>query len=172
LDTIKDHATAVRAIALASKQNPRLRLLIVGDGPQRESIERLVAELGLANRVRLLGMRSDVRRLLAASDAFLLTSVSEGIPVTLIEAMAAGVPIVSTAVGGVPEVVVDGTTGLLAAAGDVAGIATALAQLADDQRLRRKLADAAEHRVRDRFSEDSMIARYDELFGEMHSVPK
>jgi glycosyltransferase involved in cell wall biosynthesis len=172
LDTIKDHATAVRAIAIASKQNPRLRLLIVGDGPQRESIERLVAELNLADRVQMLGMRSDVCRLLAAADAFLLTSLSEGIPVTLIEAMAAGVPIVSTSVGGVPEVVEHGATGLLAKVGNADDIAEAILLLSRNDSLQKRLASAAQESAAEQFSENSMIARYDELFREMQSVPK
>ena len=118
LDYLKDHATAVRAMAHLARERPDARLLLVGEGPERPLIEDLVGRLGLGAHVRLLGQRADVSRLLATADLALLTSISEGIPLTLIEAMAAGLPIVSTRVGGVAEVVEDGRTGLLAPSGD------------------------------------------------------
>jgi len=168
LDTIKDHATAVRAIAAALPRHPSIRLLIVGDGPERETIEQAITGLGLGHRVTMLGMRGDVRRLLlSAADAFLLTSVSEGIPVTILEAMAAGVPVVSTAVGGVPELIEHGKTGLLAPAGDAASLSESLVRLAGDDDLRRRLAAAAHQRAIARFSEAQMIGHYDRIYREM-----
>ena len=118
LDYLKDHCTAVRTAERVRKVLPAFKLLLVGDGPERDKIEREIRARNLADTVQLLGQRSDIRRLLAAADVFLLTSISEGIPVTFIEAMGAGLPIVSTAVGGVEEVVVQGDTGFLAPAGD------------------------------------------------------
>lgn len=167
LDTIKDHDTAIRAIAAAITQNPNIRLMLIGDGPLRESIARQVTELRLPHQIRLLGSRSDVARLLRAADAFLLTSVSEGIPVTIIEAMGAGVPVVATAVGGIPEMIEHRVTGLLADAKDILGIAAAIVELAGDERLRKSLAESARARAHSQFSEESMITRYDELFRSM-----
>src|SRR5262249_39930069 len=99
LDYLKDHGTAVRAIERVARRWRAARLVLGGDGPERGAIERLVRQKGLEDHVRLLGVRADISRLLAASDIALLTSISEGIPLTLIEAMAAGRPVVSTRVG-------------------------------------------------------------------------
>ena len=167
LDTIKDHATAVRTIALAANRIPGIRLFLAGGGPEKSSIEHAIVRHGLDGRVVMLGQRDDVRRLLAAADAFLLTSVSEGIPMTIIEAMAAGVPVVATTVGGVPELLQNGVTGLLAPAGDAAGLADALVRLADDGDLRARLAAAAKRRALENFSEAGMIGSYDRIFQEM-----
>ena len=166
LDPIKEHGTAIRAIALAARRNPRIRLFIVGDGPESANIERLCTQDG-HSRVTMLGMRNDVPRLLAAADAFLLTSLSEGIPVTVLEAMAAGVPVVSTNVGGVPEIVQDGITGLLAPSRDAARLADALVRLAENPTLRAELARSARNRVERQFSEQVMIASYDRIYREM-----
>lgn len=166
-DTIKDHTTAIRAIVIAIQQNPRLQLLLIGDGPQRESIEKQVVEHRLENNIRMLGSRSDVARLLGAADVLLLTSVSEGIPMTIIEAMRARVPVVATAVGGVPEIIQHRMTGMLAEAKDAAGIAAAIVELARDDELRRSLTEAAFSRAKIQFSEKSMIRQYDEILSDM-----
>ncbi len=117
LDYLKDHCTAIRAAARVRKQLPGFRLLLVGEGPERPKIEAEIEALGLEDAVLMVGLRTDVRRLLAAADLFLLTSISEGIPVTLIEAMGARLPVVSTAVGGIKEVVIAEETGLLTKVG-------------------------------------------------------
>ncbi len=118
LDYLKDHSTAIRTIEEVAGRCPHARLILVGEGPEWGAIESLVRQRDLGGNVRLLGQRGDVPRLMAASDVVLLTSISEGIPLTLIEAMASGLPVVSTRVGGVAEVVADGQTGLLAPSGD------------------------------------------------------
>jgi glycosyltransferase involved in cell wall biosynthesis len=130
-------------------------------------IERAVVRYGVQDKVALLGQRRDIPRLLAAADALLLTSVSEGVPVTIIEAMAAGVPVAATAVGGVPELIDDGRTGLLAPRGDCVALAAALVRLASDVDLRARLANAALERLDGRFSESRMIDRYVQLYDEM-----
>jgi L-malate glycosyltransferase len=167
LDPIKDHKTAIRSIQRAVQVNPRIRLMIVGDGMERAAIERAIDDCSLAKSVLLLGPRNDVPKLLAAADAFLLTSVSEGIPVTVIEAMAMGVPVVATAVGGMPELITDRVSGLLVPASDVIGIADALIQISRDQELRKSLALRAKMEAENNFSEDRMIASYDQIYGEM-----
>jgi glycosyltransferase involved in cell wall biosynthesis len=166
LDYLKDHATAVRTLAQVRKQRPDARLVLVGQGPERDKIEDEVRRAGVGEGVRLLGQRQDVARLLAASDVFLLTSISEGIPLTLIESMAAGVPVVSTNVGGVAEVIEDGTTGLLAPSGDDVALAERVLRLAADEGLRRRMAQAGRQRARAVFAEEQMHAAYLRLYRE------
>jgi glycosyltransferase involved in cell wall biosynthesis len=167
LDYLKDHATAIRTMERVVRQRPDARLILVGEGPERGKIEDLVRAKGLEANVRLLGLRTDVGRLLSAADLFLLTSVSEGIPVTVLEAMAAGLPVVATRVGGMTEVVEDGQTGLLAPAGDAAALADAILRLANDPALGRRLGMAGRERVQDSFSEGQMHAQYRRLYEEM-----
>jgi glycosyltransferase involved in cell wall biosynthesis len=164
LDPIKDHLTAIRACAGASAGLPNLRLLVVGDGPERPKIEAIIRERNLGDRVRLLGTRHDVPRLLTAADALLLTSVSEGIPLTVIEAMATGVPVVSTDVGSVADVVSDGVTGLLAPARDEVSLARHLQTLGEAPLLRVAMGDRGRARAISEFSEGAMADRYAVLF--------
>src|SRR5262249_15154344 len=170
LDYLKDHATALRTMADVVQTAPNARLLLVGEGPELPKIEHTIHELGLERHARLLGLRADVPRLLAGADAFLLTSISEGIPVTLIEAMAAKLPIVSTAVGGVPEVVVDGETGLLAPSGDDRALAACLNRLETDPELARRFSEAGGDRPERVFSEPRMHDQYRALYEELSRV--
>ncbi len=126
LDGLKDHPTAIRMMAHLVQTVPHAKLILVGEGPERAKIEALIEELGLGRHVKLLGARRDVPRLLFAADAFLLTSISEGIPLTIIEGMAAGLPVVSTDVGGVREILGDPPVGLLAPSGEDQILAEAL----------------------------------------------
>ena len=167
LDYLKDHATAVRTLARVIRQVPRARLVLVGDGPERVGIEALVCELNLSDRVSFLGTRKDVDRLLHGADLFLLTSVSEGIPLTVIEAMAAGLPVVATDVGGLREVVVEGVTGLLAPASAVVGLADCVLKLANDPDLRSTMGTAGRKRAKDHFDEPRMAAEYGQLYREL-----
>ncbi len=167
LDQLKDHGTAIRTIARVTRQRPDARLLLVGDGPEQEVIESEIRARRLKHSVCLLGVRDDVDMLLHAADAFLLTSISEGIPVTLIEAMAARLPVVATKVGGVPEVVVPGQTGLLAAAGADHALAEAALRLAADPSLRRAMGEAGYGRARELFSQRQMHDAYQACFEEI-----
>jgi glycosyltransferase involved in cell wall biosynthesis len=167
LDKIKDHRTAIQACACAARREPRIRLLIVGDGEERSAIEQQIKNQSLENRVTMLGERNDIHRLLAVADAFLLTSVSEGIPVTIIEAMTSALPVVSTDVGGVPEIITDGVNGLLAGAGDVNGIAEALLRICRDAELRARIASQAQLDAESNFSEERMVHEYDVIYREM-----
>lgn len=164
---IKDHATAIRALEHLVGGHRDARLIIIGDGPEAGSIGAMIRDRGLDAHVRMLGRRWDVPRLLGAADLALLTSVSEGIPLSLIEAMAAGLPVVSTDVGGVPEVVLDGETGLLAPSGDDGALAGHLLRLAQDQGLRKRLGRAGRVRAFEMFSEDRMVAEYDRMYREV-----
>ena len=164
LDPLKDHLTAVRALARVRESLPNARLVLAGEGPERASIEAEVKKLRLSAHVTMLGQRQDVPRLLAASDLSLLSSRSEGIPLTLIEAMAAGVPVVATNVGGVSEVVEADHTGLLAPAGDEHELAAAVLRVANNTEFTRRMTALAQRRVFDHFSEDRMHAAYARVY--------
>jgi len=142
------------------------RLIIAGDGSLLEAARQRAARLGIANRVHFLGVRAGVPELLAASDVFALASDWEGSPLSVMEAMAAGLPVVATSVGGVPELVGDGATGILAPPGDVGALAGALESLARDPQRRREMG-AAGRECSKRFDVSAMVAAYAALFEEV-----
>ena len=167
LHELKDHQTALRAVDEARRQIPGLRLLLAGDGDQRAAIEQTIQKRGLAQTVTLAGTRKDVADLLAASDVFLMSSISEGIPLTVIEAMAARRPVVSTSVGGIPELVEHGVTGLLAASGDSASLAASLVQLYRRPDLRERMAIVAARYAAEKFSLNRMLNGYRDVYREV-----
>jgi len=167
LDYLKDHCTALRATERVRRQFPDFRLVLVGEGPERPKIEAEIAQLGLGDAVLMLGLRTDIRRLLSAADLFLLTSISEGIPVTLIEAMGAELPVVSTAVGGVSEVVAPDQTGFLAPAGDDLSLAAGLIRLLSDADTAQRFGAAGRTRASEVFAEEEMHAAYASLYASM-----
>ena len=132
----------------------------MGDGPLRETLTELVRSLGLDSRVHFLGVRSDVPDILRALDVFALTSLSEAASLTLLEAMAAGVPVVVTAVGGNPELVRHGIDGLHVPRGDAGATATALLQILDDPGPASVMGSAARQRVVERYQLDATVAAY------------
>jgi len=142
----KDYPNLMAAAQRALANNPDLVILAVGQGPLAEETKALHAELGLGERFKLLGYRTDVGDLLAASDIFVLGSAFEGLPVSIMEAMAAGLPVVATAVGGVPEAVEDGRNGLLVPPRDPIALSEALLTLAHDTALRSTLGASAQQR--------------------------
>lgn len=170
LDYLKDHATAIQTMRHVLPRCPDARLVLVGEGSERASIEALVHQHGLASQVMFLGLRRDVARLLSAADVFLLTSISEGIPLTIIEAMAAGLPVVSTRVGGIPEMFDDGQVGFFAAPGDAASLADKIIRLASDPKLRQTMGEHGREHCWHRFSEQQMHAQYERLYQEMVHV--
>ena len=144
-----------------------VHLLVIGDGDLREDLHRLAASLGLQSRVHFAGARRDLGNVLASIDVFVMPSLWEGLPLSLVLAMGAGLPVVATAVAGIPEVVVNGERGLLVAPGDVDGLAAALARVFGDAGERARLGEAARAFVRPRFGVDgyvrSITALYDRL---------
>jgi glycosyltransferase involved in cell wall biosynthesis len=147
---------------VAAKVNDA-RFLIVGDGPRRHSLEELAAGLGVANRVHFLGSRGDVARILAASDVFTLTSHNEANPVSILEALSTGCPVVATRVGSVPETVIHGKTGLLVEPGESAAFADCLTELIHDPLRRRRMGDAGRRRVVESWSIETMVHGYEQL---------
>jgi len=140
------------------------RFLIVGDGPLRPEVEARIEELELGSRVHLAGIREDVRPYLAAMDVFVSSSQFEGLPIALLEAMAMELPVVATAVGGVPEVVVAGETGALVPPGDVPRLESATFDLLCDQEARRRLGRAGRERIVAELSLERMVARQERLY--------
>lgn len=167
LHVLKDHQTALRAIQQVAQQQPNVRLLIVGEGDQRAAIEAAIRDRKLGQNVLLAGNRSDIADLLAASDVFLMSSISEGIPLTIIEAMAAGLPVVSTAVGGIPEMIEHAENGFLAQSGDHRGLADALVLLQQDQTLRNSVAAKGRKQAIQLFSQQGMLDGYRTIYEEM-----
>jgi glycosyltransferase involved in cell wall biosynthesis len=144
LNAPKDFNTLLHALATVDEH---FEGAIVGDGPERRAVEAELRRLGLEGRVQLLGERSDVRQLLSTAHLFVLSSDSEGLPISVLEAMAAGLPVVASAVGGVPELVVHGETGLLVPPRDTRALADALDRLLVDADLRRRFGAAARSRA-------------------------
>ena len=169
LNPLKDHLTALKAVDSLRASGVDVRLILAGEGEERRRIEQFVVEHTLEKHVTLLGARRDIPRLLAAADAFLLSSVSEGIPLTLIEAMAAGVPVVCTDVGGVAEVIQNGGCGLLAEAQDSEGLANHVRSMLDQSGMRDRIVGAAHARAREFFSLTRMhrdyLAIYEQALG-------
>jgi glycosyltransferase involved in cell wall biosynthesis len=160
----KDYGTLLLALSQLAREGRTFRAVLVGDGPERSSLEAQSRSLGLSDRVDFLGERADVDRLLPSLDVFVLSSREEGIPNALLEAMAAGRPCVATAVGGTPEVLTEGDTGWLVAAGSPAALAGALeAALAHPEEARRR-GEAARCLVRETMSIEAMVRRHEDFY--------
>jgi glycosyltransferase involved in cell wall biosynthesis len=161
---VKDHATLLRAFEIVARQQSDVDLLLVGDGPLRGDLQRLARELGIEGRVRFLGLRQDVPGILRAAQIFVLTSLSEAAPLTVLEAMASGLPVVVTAVGGNPEIVRDGVDGYLVPRGDASAIASAILGMLDEPEAARAIGAAGATRVRERYPLERTIDRYFALY--------
>jgi sugar transferase (PEP-CTERM/EpsH1 system associated) len=168
LEAVKDVGTLLRAFIELCGRNPAatagLRLLIVGDGSQRGELEKQARLSACGDRIAFLGAREDVPALLRQMDVFVLPSLNEGISNTLLEAMACGLPVIATRVGGNVELIADQETGILVAPGDPDDIGRALATLADDGERRRRVGAAARRRAEREFSLQRMVAEYTALY--------
>jgi glycosyltransferase involved in cell wall biosynthesis len=161
---IKDLGTLLAAFVRASSSHPNLWLLLAGDGPERARIDRLVGQSRIGGRVACLGWTEDLPRVYATMDICALSSLNEGTPVAVIEAMAAGRAVVATSVGGVPDVVEEGETGLLVPPGDVEAFAAALLNLAFDQERRRCMGAAGRRRAAARFSAERLVDDVERMY--------
>lgn len=170
IDHLKGHDTLLQALAALRVFGTAPVLLIVGDGAERAARETLARELRLSEtQVRFLGFRSDVADLLAASDFFVLPSLTEGLPLSVLEAMAQRLPVVASAVGGIPELVTDGQEGLLVPPSDVDALTNALGRVTSDAALRDRFGAAGLTRVRSEFTFTEMLARYAALYESLMS---
>jgi glycosyltransferase involved in cell wall biosynthesis len=154
----------VEAAALVLRQVPDARFVIAGEGDLRPAIERQIKEHHLEKHVLLTGFRADVLSLHKAFDIFVMSSLTEGLGTSLLDAMAAGKPVVATSVGGIPEVVVDGETGFLVPPRDHEAMARAIVRLLNDEPLRRRMGDAGRARVQSRFSAERMAQETLEVY--------
>ena len=159
LVAVKNYSMLIRAFAMLQRADARL--VLAGEGPERGALEQLAAELGVAPRVHFLGHRDDVALVLAALDLFALPSRSEGMSNTLLEAMAAGRPVVATRIGGNPEIVRDGLDGELLPSDDAPAFADALGRFALQPARCVEMGANARERVRSRFSIEAMVDRYE-----------
>jgi glycosyltransferase involved in cell wall biosynthesis len=163
----KDHAAFLQAAVQISTALPAARFLVVGDGPLREELIAQARSFKLEEAVIFCGLRSDIPAVLAALDVLVFSSRWEGLPVSLLEGMAAARPIVSTAVGGVPGAAADGESALLVPPADPSALAEATLRVLRDPALARKLSAAARARVREKYSLDSMLKRTLALYEEL-----
>jgi glycosyltransferase involved in cell wall biosynthesis len=164
LAPVKNQALMVAAFARVAREQTGARLRVVGDGPERGALEEQVRRLGLEGRVEFLGFRADIEALLAEAHVFVMSSHYEGISIAILEAMRARLPVVASRVGGVPDTVEDGRSGLLFADGDEEAMARAMGRLARSGRERAEMGEEGFRRLQREFSMDSMLEKYYALY--------
>jgi len=163
----KDHASFLQAAAMIYRQLPQARFLLIGDGPLRGELEAQARQLGLGEAVIFTGLRSDIPALLAAMDVLVFSSRWEGLPVTLLEGMAAARPVVATAVDGIRTVSIPGETALLVPPDDPQALAQACLRLGSDLHLARRMGQAGRARVIEHYSIDAMIDRVAQVYSSL-----
>lgn len=161
----------LEAVPAVLAEHPEARFAVVGDGPERRCLEERSAAAGLGDSVAWTGFRRDVPALLAAADLFVLPTRDDAFPTALLEAQAAGVAVVASRAGGVPEIVEDGATGVLVPPGDAAALARAVSALLADPAARRRLAEAGRRQARERFSTAAWLGRLEAVYGEVLGRP-
>jgi glycosyltransferase involved in cell wall biosynthesis len=166
----KNHSMLVQAAAMIRAEHPQAHWLIVGDGPERGQIEQLAQDLGIADRIHLLGTRYDTQRLVAALDVFTLCSLNEASPVSILEALACQVPVVATDVGSVRESIIDGETGYLICSEDTAALAKQVSRLLSDSAQRQRMGRCGRELVLKTGSLDSMVDGYQQLAIELYDA--
>lgn len=164
LDPIKNHRCLISAMQKVKGHFPDAMLLVIGDGPLRSELEELAAAVELQESIRFLGTRKDIPQLLSVLDIFVLCSLSEGQPLTILEAMAAGKPLVATAVGGIPEVIGEGVDGIVVPSNDADKLADALLELLREERKRRVMGARAREKFAEQFTVERMVEKYEKIY--------
>lgn len=164
LDPVKNQTLMIDAFAVLLEERPNSTLLMVGDGPDRRLLEQKAKGLGIDRKVIFTGFKPEPGKYLAAMDLFLLSSHTEGTSMTLLEAMSLGIPAIATRVGGTPEIIIHGETGLLTEPGRVQSFANAIKQLAADQTLREQLSRESTKTFVRAFSQERMIDSYQGVY--------
>jgi glycosyltransferase involved in cell wall biosynthesis len=160
----KGVANFLKAAARVSEISPRARFLVVGDGPLREELLNLVEHLGISERVRFLGYRTDSRALMGLMDLLVVPSLTEGSPLIVLEAMAAGVPVVASAVGGIPDQVRHNEEGILVSPDDPDALGDALGTMLRDPAYARRLGEAGRRRTENEFSHETLVRRIEAVY--------
>jgi glycosyltransferase involved in cell wall biosynthesis len=160
----KGVATFLEAAARVSKVSPEARFLVVGDGPLREELLGLAKRVGVGDRVRFLGYRVDARALIGLLDVLVIPSLTEGSPLIVLEAMAAGIPVVASAVGGIPDQARHGEEGILVPPGDPSALANALGALLRDPAHARRLGETGRRRTENEFSHETLVRRIEAVY--------
>jgi len=164
LRSIKGHEVTLKAVKTVAAAFPKARFLLVGDGPRKEILEKLVQDLGISQHVIFTGFVKDIPEIYSFSDMAVLSSWSEGLPQSLMQAMAAGVPVVATRVGGVPEVVIHEKTGLLVESGDHEGLAKGIIRILSDPGVSAEFAENAKKHVMEYHSVKHMVDKIEGLY--------
>jgi glycosyltransferase involved in cell wall biosynthesis len=164
LTEAKDQITLLSAMELLKKQGRNIFLIVVGDGELRIPLEKEIAQKDLTHCVYLAGSRSDVYRLLPGADAFILSSKREGVPMSILEAMAAGLPVIATKVGGIPEVIKDGQNGILVPPEDQNSLANAICRILDDPGFAANLGSRARTTVEENYSIQAVTEAYTKIY--------
>jgi glycosyltransferase involved in cell wall biosynthesis len=167
LDQVKNQSMMLRAFAQVVSQHPDSWLLMVGDGPSRQNLEHLANTLGITDRVIFTGFRPEPAGYFAAMDIFLLTSHTEGPSMTLLEAISLDIPAITTAVGGNPEIIRDGETGILVSTDSPKELTTAINALRENESLRFSMGKASKRRFDGRFSVTLMVSGYQALYQQL-----
>jgi glycosyltransferase involved in cell wall biosynthesis len=171
LDLQKGFEYLLRAARELCKMFPGLKIVIAGEGPDRSAIEEMIEQYGLQSSVVLAGQQSNMPAVYAAMDIFVLPSLNEGLPMTVLEAMAASKPVIATRVGAIPSVIKDGENGLLVAPKDSEGLRNAVASLLNDPERRRRLGDQAHAWVSQNYTSEAMALKYREMYEEVLGKP-
>ena len=171
LDLQKGFEYLLQAARELCKTFHGLKIIIVGEGPDRGTIEEIIRQYGLQSNVVLAGQQSNMPAVYAAMDIFVLPSLNEGLPMTVLEAMAASKPVIATRVGAIPSVIKDGEDGLLVAPKDSEGLRNAIASLLDDPERRRRMGDQAHAWVSQNYTSEAMALRYRKMYEEVLGKP-
>ena len=160
----KGHTVLLRAFRKVINRHPLARLVLIGDGEERERLQHLAADLSIGPFVRFLGLRADVPEVLAACDLFALPSIQEGFPMVILEALAAGKAVIASEVGAIPDVIRHGATGMLVPPGDADALANAVCLLIEDKGARQRLGQTGRELVREGYNFERTVGQYDDLY--------
>jgi N-acetyl-alpha-D-glucosaminyl L-malate synthase BshA len=161
---VKRVVDLVEIMRIIVDHNPKVRLVIAGDGPTRIEVERRIEALDLCHNVHLLGIKSNMKEIMCSADAFVLNSTLEGMPLVLLEAMSCALPVITTPAGGIPELVRPEIDGIVTKGYEQEEYAQAILEILDDEDLRLKMAQAGRKRVEDQFSSDKIVPKYEKQF--------
>lgn len=166
----KGHSHLIQAAHSVISSFPKTRFLFIGDGPKRHQLEKKVSELGLEQKIIFAGSRQDVPQILSMTDLFVLPSLKEGLPMALLEALAASLPVVATNVGAIPKVIEDGHSGVLVQPGDAKELAKAIMDLLANPQKANRLAKNAHRKVKQQFSSERMAEKYIDVYQDVLGI--